>query len=63
VKTRVSFNNFKDKMKELVGDNKELMAKIKNNDLGYYKLQEIVAAYNSGMSMGAGLNDVPSGAN
>lgn len=63
VKTRVSFNNFKDKMQELVGDNKELMAKIKNNDLGYYKLQEIVATYNNGSSIGTGSNDVSSGGN
>lgn len=60
VKTRVSYNNFKSKMEELVSDHPELLAKIRSNTLSYYKLQQIVVEYNRHPGH-AGGDDVSSG--
>ncbi|MBK5280259.1 MAG: hypothetical protein JJE09_15480 [Bacteroidia bacterium] len=59
VKTQITYNNFKEKMEELINDNLELLQKVRNNDLSYYKLQLIISEYN-GNTGGAGGSEVSS---
>jgi hypothetical protein len=63
VKIRISYNGFKDEMQELIGDNAQLMTKVKNNELGYYDLKTIIEQYNGNVSLSDSNNEVPSARN